>query len=54
MENEKTIYIPKGYIQCKEFENTLCIKSNWNDEELGKIWRSYDFEKAEEKLLELQ
>lgn len=54
MDKVKTLYIPKGYIQCKEYENVVYIKSDFDDEALGKIWRSYDFEKAEEKLYEMQ
>ena len=54
MKNEKVLYIPKGYIKDEELKYMIYIRDSYNDELLGKIWRNYDFEKAERKLFELQ
>ena len=51
------MYMQKGYIdtsRVKEMENQCFIKDDFSDELLGKIWRNYNFDKAEEKLFELQ
>lgn len=47
MKNEKVLYIPNGYIKDEELENMIYVRDSYNDELLGRIWRSYDFEKAE-------
>lgn len=54
MNERKVIYIPKGYIKNEELEDYIYIRSELEDDILGKIWRSYDFEKAEKRLFELQ
>ena len=48
------MYIPKGYLKDKEVENYVYIRSDYSDEILGKIWRCYDFEKAEARIFDLQ
>ncbi len=50
----KTICIPKGYIKCEELKDLVYISDDLDNETLGKVWRNYDFEKAEEYLYELQ
>lgn len=54
MNEGKVIYIPKNYIKDEELEDYIYIRSDFDDEILGKIWRSYDFERAEKRLFELQ
>ena len=54
MNDGKVIYIPNSYIKDGELKGYTYIRSDFDDEILGKIWRSYDFEKAEKRLFELQ
>ena len=54
MNDGKVIYIPNSYIKDEELKGYTYIRSDFDDEILGKIWRSYDFEKAEKRLFELQ
>lgn len=48
------MYIQSSYIKDEKLKNIGYIKNKFNDELLGKIWRNYDFEKAENRLFELQ
>lgn len=55
--HEKVLYIPQGYINTEkdeELRDIIFIKESFSEELLGKIWRNYDFDKAEERLFELQ
>lgn len=54
MKNEKIIYIPKGYLDNEELDNQVYFKTSDSNELLGKVWRNYNFEKAEERIFELQ
>lgn len=54
MYGRKVLYIPKGYFKDSELENYIYIRDDFDNEILGKIWRNYDFEKAEKRLFELQ
>lgn len=54
MNGERVIYIPNSYIKDEELKDYIYIRSDLDDEILGKLWRSYDFEKAEKRLFELQ
>lgn len=54
MNNEKVLYIPKGYIKDKELENIIYVRDYFDDEILGRVWRNYDFAKAEKRVFELQ
>lgn len=54
MYDDKVMYVQKGYFQDEEFENILYIRSDLDNETLGKLWRCYDFERAEERVFELQ
>ena len=51
MNDGKVIYIPNSYIKDEELKGYTYIRSDFDDEILGKIWRSYDFEKAEKRYL---
>ena len=48
------MYIAKGYLKDEELQNCIYVRTDYTDEILGKIWRSYDFEKAEERIFDLQ
>lgn len=54
MNDRKVIYIPNSYIKDEDLKEYIYIRSDLDDEILGKIWRSYDFDKAEKRLFELQ
>ena len=54
MNGGEIIYIPNDYIQDEELKSNIYIRSDCDEELLGKIWRSYDFEKAENRVYELQ
>lgn len=54
LNNEKELYIPKGYIEDEELKECIYIRENLGEDVLGKIWRNYNFEKAEKRLFELQ
>lgn len=54
MNEGKVIYIPKSYIKDKELEDYIYIRSDFDEEILGKLWRCYDFDRAERKIFELQ
>ena len=54
MENAEIIYIAKGYIKSEVLKDMVYIKNTFSDDILGKIWRNYDFEKAEKRLFDLQ
>lgn len=54
MNEGKVIYIPKSYIKDKELEDYIYIRSDFDEEILGKLWRCYDFDRAERRIFELQ
>ena len=54
MKLNKVLYISKEYLKDKELENLVYIRDDTDNEILGKIWRNYDFDKAEEKIFEFQ
>lgn len=52
---DNVMYIEKGYINnVKEIEGKVLIRDDLSDELLSKLWQNYNFEKAEEKIFELQ
>lgn len=54
MKNEKILYVAKDFIKNKQLKNLVYIKDSFDDDTLGKIWRNYDFDKAEKKIFALQ
>lgn len=54
MEDNITMYIPKGFFKNNELENHIYFRANDSSEILGNAWRNYNFEKAEDRVFELQ
>ena len=52
--NNKTIFISSEYIKDTTLKNKMYFRYADSSELLGKLWRSYDFQKAEDKVFELQ